>query len=232
MKNQLIYNLVDKFLMNDFSKVISEKVNAYNKENTTIFDVGCFQGNFSRNLKKQLKNYAQFYLFDPNPNLKLPDFDINQLAFSDSAGKQDYNLNTFFPSSGSSLNKITKEDKLWNFTRKLVTGSVKESFITFPVITNTIDDFCIEKNIKEITVLKIDVEGSEMKVLNGAKEILKNTKIIQVEILDTKKKYEEKYLEVKNLLENQYNFKIIEEKNIWSLGTLSNMRAVDALFIK
>ena len=36
MKNQLIYNLVDKFLMNDFSKVISEKVNAYNKENTTI----------------------------------------------------------------------------------------------------------------------------------------------------------------------------------------------------
>ena len=51
MKNQLIYNLVDKFLMNDFSKVISEKVNAYNKENTTIFDVGCFQGNFSRNLK-------------------------------------------------------------------------------------------------------------------------------------------------------------------------------------
>ena len=232
MKNQLIYNLVDKFLMNDFSKVISEKVNAYNKENTTIFDVGCFQGNFSRNLKKKLNNYAQFYLFDPNPNLKLSDFDINQLAFSDSVGKQDYNLNTFFPSSGSSLNKITKEDKLWNLTRKLVTGSVKKSFITFPVITNTIDDFCIEKNIKEITVLKIDVEGSEMKVLNGAKEILKNTKIIQVEILDTKKKYEEKYLEVKNLLENQYNFKMIEEKNIWSLGTLSNMRAVDALFIK
>ena len=44
----LIYKLVDKFLMNDFTKIISEIVNNSSKQNLNIFDIGCFQGNFSR----------------------------------------------------------------------------------------------------------------------------------------------------------------------------------------
>jgi len=231
MKNNLIYKLVDKFLMNDFSKIISKKLEVFNEKEPIIFDVGCFLGNFSRSLKKKLNNKAKFYLFDPNPNLKLKDFNTIQLAISDSTGNQNYNLNTFFPASGSSLNEIIKNDKLWNFTRKLITGSINKNFITFPVKTSTLDNFCNENDVKNITILKIDVEGSELKVLNGAREILKNTKLIQIEILDTKKKYTEKYLAVKDLLENQYNFKLIKEKKIWSLGMLSNMKAVDALFM-
>ena len=228
----MIYNLVDKFLMNDFTKYIAEEINKGDKTDINIFDVGCFQGNFSRSLKEKLNQQAKYFLFDPNPNLVLKDFDINRLAFSDIKGNQDYHLNNFFPASGSSLNKITKDDKLWNFTRKLVTGNIKKSFSSFSVKTNTLDNFCEENNIKKISVLKIDTEGSEMKVLNGGKNILQKTQIILVEILDTKKNFNQKYLDVNNLLENNYKFKNVKEKNIWSLGTLSNMKAVDALFIK
>ena len=218
--------------MNDFTKYIAEEINKGDKTDINIFDVGCFQGNFSRSLKEKLNQQAKYFLFDPNPNLVLKDFDINRLAFSDIKGNQDYHLNNFFPASGSSLNKITKDDKLWNFTRKLVTGNIKKSFSSFSVKTNTLDNFCEENNIKKISVLKIDTEGSEMKVLNGGKNILQKTQIILVEILDTKKNFNQKYLDVNNLLENNYKFKNVKEKNIWSLGTLSNMKAVDALFIK
>ena len=191
-----------------------------------------FSRKFFPKSKKKLNQQAKYFLFDPNPNLVLKDFDINRLAFSDIKGNQDYHLNNFFPASGSSLNKITKDDKLWNFTRKLVTGNIKKSFSSFSVKTNTLDNFCEENNIKKISVLKIDTEGSEMKVLNGGKNILQKTQIILVEILDTKKNFNQKYLDVNNLLENNYKFKNVKEKNIWSLGTLSNMKAVDALFIK
>ena len=228
----MLYNLVDKFLMNDFSKFIAEEINKGDKTDINIFDVGCFQGNFSRSLKEKLNQQAKYFLFDPNPNLALKDFDINRLAFSDIEGNQDYHLNNFFPASGSTLNKITKDDKLWNFTRKLVTGNIKKSFSSFSVKTNTLDNFCEENNIKKISVLKIDTEGSEMKVLNGGKNILQNTQIILVEILDTKRNFNQKYLDVNNLLESNYKFKNVKEKNIWSLGTLSNMKAIDALFIK
>ena len=56
----LIYKLVDKFLMNDFSKIISTIINDTPKKELIIFDVGCFQGNFSRALKKEIKKKQNF----------------------------------------------------------------------------------------------------------------------------------------------------------------------------
>lgn len=38
----------------------------------------------------------------------------------------------------------------------------------------TLDDFCHEKKIDSIDFLKLDVEGHELSVLNGAKNLLKN----------------------------------------------------------
>ena len=94
----LIYKFVDKFLMNDFSKIISQIVNDNHKTEITVFDVGCFQGNFSRSLKKSIKKKINFFLFDPNPNLKIKDFKYNELAFSNEKGLKKYHLNTFFSS--------------------------------------------------------------------------------------------------------------------------------------
>ena len=58
----LIYKLVDKFLMNDFSKTISKIVNNNSKDELTVFDVGCFQGNFSRSLQKEIKKKLIFFI--------------------------------------------------------------------------------------------------------------------------------------------------------------------------
>ena len=86
----LVYKLVDKFLMNDFSKPISTIINNNLKQEIVIFDVGCFQGNFSRSLKKKLKKNSSFHLFDPNPNLKIRDFQYREIAFSNSKGSKKF----------------------------------------------------------------------------------------------------------------------------------------------
>ena len=228
----LIYKFVDKFLMNDFSKTISKIVNNNPKNEITVFDVGCFQGNFSRNLQKEIKKNTNYFLFDPNPNLVIKDFQYQKLAFSNDKGTKKFYLNTFFPASGSSLNTIHVKDKLWNFTRKLVTGNFKKQFESFDVKTDTIDNFCEENSVNSIDILKIDTEGSEIEVLEGSKKMLNKTNIILIEVLDERKNFDEKYQRVIEILEKNHNFHKVLEKSIWSLGTLSNMKAMDILFKK
>lgn len=228
----LIYKFVDKFLMNDFSKIISKIVNYNPKKEITVFDVGCFQGNFSRNLRKEIKKKTNYFLFDPNPNLIIEDFQYQELAFSKDKGIKKFYLNTFFPASGSSLNTIHVKDKLWNFTRKLVTGNFKKQFESFDVRTDTIDNFCEENGVNFIDILKIDTEGSEIEVLEGSKKMLNKTNIILIEVLDERKNFDVKYQKVLEILEKNYNFNKVLEKSIWSLGTLSNMKAMDILFKK
>ena len=225
----LLYNLVYKFLMRDFS---DELINKLNSKKPVIFDVGCFIGNFSRNLKKKLnlKN-KNFYLFDANPNLKIKDFKYNNLVFSDKIQIRNFYLNEFFPSSGSSLKEDTKNDLKWNYTRKLITLSPNKGFKILKVKTNTIDNFCKNNKIIKIDILKIDVEGSELEVLKGSKKILNKTHLIQLEIYQNKKNFIKIEKKITTLLK-KYNFYKIGEKKIWSVSLFSNLIGKDVLFVK
>ena len=89
----MLYNFVDKYLMNDFSDLIINNLNDKSPESLTVFDIGCFKGNFSRSLKNKLKKDIKFFLFDPNPNLKIKDFSYHKIAFSDKSGSENYFLN-------------------------------------------------------------------------------------------------------------------------------------------
>ena len=228
----MLYALVDKFLMNDFTNLILDNLKKENTENI-IFDIGCFQGNFSRRLKKQIKTKnTHFFLFDPNPNLKISDFEYNKLALSNKEEVRDYFFNDFFPSSGSSLKTIAKDDKLWNFSRKLLSLNLNKGFSSHKIKTDTLDNFCINNKINKIDVLKIDAEGSELEILLGGKNMLKYTYMIQIEILGTKNNFTEVYSGICSFLKKNYNYRILIEKNIWSLKIFSNMKAKDVLFIK
>ena len=64
-----------------------------------------------------------------------------------------------------------------------------EEFEKIEVKTNTIDNFCKSKKIKNIDLLKIDAEGHEEYILKGAINLLKKNcvNIIYVEVLSKKK---------------------------------------------
>ena len=101
---------------------------------------------------------------------------------------------------------------MWNLTRKIITLKFWKDYSEHKVNTITLDKFCEEKKIKHIDILKIDVDGSELEVLLGGDKMLNMVKIILVEVNDTKSKFKEKFIEVKNLLEKKYNFKLIKQK--------------------
>ncbi len=228
-----LYYILDKFIMTDFTSVIAEKLNKYEKlDYVIVFDVGCYIGNFSRNLKKKLNKNTKFHLFDANPELKIIDFNYEKIAISDKTGTQNFFINNFLPHSGSSLNDIHVKDKWWNLTRKIVSGGMKKNFTSIKVKTETLDNYCQLNGIKNIDVLKIDTEGSELNVLNGANDILKTVKILALEILDETSKFDDKRSKIYKILKDRYGFNLISEKKMWSLGTFSKMKAVDALFEK
>ena len=224
-----LYNLVDKFLMRDFTELIIKNLKT---KKPVIFDVGCYIGSFSTNLQKKLNlKKNSFYLFDANPNLKVKNFKYYNEVFSNKIQKQNFYLNEFFPSSGSSLETDVKNDLKWNFTRRIVSLSFKKKFLSLKIKTNTLDNFCKVNKIKKIDILKIDVEGSELKVLEGSKKILDKTNIIQVEILQNKKNFDKIKNKVTILLK-KYNFYKISEKKIYSVSLFSNLKSSDLLFIK
>ena len=229
---KVAYNFVNLFFQNNFTNDIYDILNKSKPgKKINIFDIGSYLGNFSRELKKKIKNKYKlnFYLFDPNPFIKLKDFEYNCVGISDVISKKNYNYNNFFPSSGSGFNKITSNDLLWNISRKLITFNIFKKFSKFKVYTDTLDNFC--KKITKIDILKIDTEGHELEVLNGGKNILHNTNIIQVEIMEKKKNFRKKFKKVDNFLK-KYNFEIIKMKKIWSVSLFSNIKAIDVLYSK
>ena len=241
----IIYYLLNKIFMNE----VEEEILKYSsKGDKIVFDIGCFRGGFTKNFiknEKKLGMESTFFLFDPNPitkdylkpilqNEKIKYFN---LALDNSNSQKKFYLNKFFEPSGSSLNTTFRDDKKWKNTRKIFMQIFQpfkkiEDFSEISVQTQTLDNFCLEKKINNIDVLKIDTEGNELNVLKGAQKLLKQNKIniIYTEISETKKRFLEKEKSVVDFL-NSYNFELKKKYQIKSFSILSGLKASDNLFI-
>ena len=238
--DKLFYHLANYALQHSFEKEIIKLIK--NGKKLVVFDVGCYRAIFSKtilNLTNKTKH--KFYLFDINKKvknyikdlLKLKNVYYNEIALSNKNGIKNYNYNRFFESAGSSLSNIVKNDRRWNFSRKLIFKFLflkPKNFIKYKVPTITLDSFVRKNKIKIIDILKIDIEGSEYELLKGAKDTLKKNKIkiILVEIIDKKKNYFKKEKKILNLLKKR-NFILLKKANIWSISLLSNIKGGDYL---
>jgi len=217
------------------------------KKKLIIFDVGCYRGVFFIRLLNQLKERAKssrFYLFDINKNVKkyikdytkLRNISYQQVALSNKIGQAKYNFNRFFEASGSSLSNIYKGDSKWVGARKFILKILfqeTKDYISYSVPTITLDSFIIKNKIKEIDIIKIDVDGSEMDVLEGLKKSFKKNKIriLLTEINERpKNKYNLKVKKIKSFLEN-YNFKLIKINTMFVPEIFSDIKSGDYLFI-
>ena len=242
----LVYNLVDFFFMNNNEKEIFNYIKKNKKK--IVFDVGSFKGKFTEKILKIDKNSinSKFYLFDPNPNglkyikkLKKNNKNIyyNCIGLDNKIKKKIFHLNRFFEASGSSFQTILKNDKMWNNSRKKVLNLFNffnkkklEEFEKIEVKTNTIDNFCKSKKIKNIDLLKIDAEGHEEYILKGAINLLKNcVNIIYVEVLSKKNSFEFKKNKIISFL-NNFGFEFIKEYPIKSVSIMSDLKSSDLLF--
>ena len=239
---KLIYYILNYIFFHSLESKIIKILK--DKKKLVIFDVGCFRGTFSRKILHLIKKRKfKFYLFDVNKNTKryISDlllskhFRFNEVALSNKNGTAEFNYNSFFESSGSSLSPLYRDETKWIFSRKLILKILLQNtkdFTKYKVFTSTLDTFVKKNNIKSIDILKVDIEGSEYEFLKGARNTLKKNKvkIILLEISDKKKNYKKKEKKIISFLEKK-NFIFLNKHMNHSVALFSNVKSGDYLFI-
>ena len=152
-----------------------------------IFDVGSYKGEFVDTFVDEYKN-SKFYLFEPmqesffylkNKFKNKKNICIINRGVSDKNMVLELNVNvTSNASTFSELNNNAFFCKL----RKFLLGEKKLVIKKEICKLISLDEFVKKNNVKYIDLLKIDVEGFELKALKGAKNILKKTEYILIEI--------------------------------------------------
>ena len=151
------------------TRIINERV----PRNGTpvIFDVGANNGDWSAMVLKTNK-FSKIHAFEPQPALAAqiaatyPDIAVNNLAVGESSGQLD--LYDYVDHPGSQHASLLKGviDSIHGGTPRVTKVSVV-----------TLDEYCREHGVDHIDFLKIDVEGFELAVLRGAKEMLARGKV-------------------------------------------------------
>jgi len=126
------------------------------------FDVGANKGEYSSLILKKNPN-CKIYCFEPNKNLNI-DLKNNGLI-------NIYNYAVGNSDNICEINTNIQDPTQTSFHRTNI-NTIKEK-----VQTITIDDFCKNNSIEHISFLKIDTEGHELSVLEGASNMLTDNKI-------------------------------------------------------
>lgn len=155
-----------------------------------ILDVGAHHGESVAYLKP-LFSKASIFSFEPDPD----SFDILSasaidgvsyfnLALSDVDGTASFYRNKI--SHTNSLFKVNLDSRdsigIANATAENDTQYFEGFNEEVKVATARLDSFTKQHSIGQIDLLKIDVQGAECRVLMGARESLKNTRAIVMEI--------------------------------------------------
>ena len=131
-----------------------------------IFDIGANEGNYT-------KQYSRFpnstvFCFEPCRNTFNKLYENlgnkpNVMLYNSARGdKEEIKMLNMYSNSGyNSFLEFNQENA--------------EDFES--CVVNTVDNFCIQNNIEEIDIMKIDVQGYELQVLKGAKQMLTNRKV-------------------------------------------------------
>lgn len=174
----LIFDILSEF----HHKRICRHLNYLNIN--TIVDVGAHNGDFLLKLSK-LKNVRQMFAFEPQKKafviLKKKLSKQNCLFFKTALDEKPRYKDMFINklNTTTTLTKFNKQSiylKLKNF----LTLSKKNFLQKNKIKTSTLDIMLNKFNLKNC-LLKIDVEGYELKVLRGSKKKLKKIKFILIE---------------------------------------------------
>lgn len=141
----------------------------------TIFDLGA---NTGITIKKYLNYFPNAKIHAFEPTIEIEDelknnFSNNKNIILNFKAVSDKNASVIFYK-----NKINDTNSI--FPSVKIGASSDNACIneySYHVETITLDEYCLNNNINEIDILKMDIQGAELLALKGAEKLLKNKKI-------------------------------------------------------
>lgn len=132
----------------------------------TIYDIGAHKGDWTREHSEAFKD-VEFHMFEANPNLENP---FNGHAWHNIALSDKSDERIFYARNGTG-DSFYKEQSIYygEETSKLKVQSMR------------LDDYVRLNNLRSPDAIKIDTQGSELDILKGSEECLKNCKLLLME---------------------------------------------------
>lgn len=184
-------------LFTSFDEIYKSKLN----NSSIIFDIGANQGQSIERFKNLFPN-AQIHAFEPiqfefqKLNEKYhndPNIILNNLAVAEVSGERNFNITA--KTGNSSFNKIKPNTKWLKVRSKQFNTSENEYIKKIESVKiTTLDDYCKNNQINKIDLIKIDTQGYEDKILQGAKNILSDNIVSAIECEIMLDNVYEKYL--------------------------------------
>ena len=172
------------------------------KDGDCVFDIGAHIGYYSFLFSNLTGKTGNCYSFEPQKNL----FEIIKLTMKANGISNIIPFNTLLSNKTGKIKFFQAEDQ----SHSSVTASIGKSEAissSYDIDSITIDDFIRENKIPSVKLMKIDVEGAEFMVLEGAKESLKN-RIIKNLLIEL---HEEQLKELGSSIESLISY--LEEMN-------------------
>ena len=159
-----------------FSSLYKQKLNSIilhlldNKiEINNVYDVGAFRGEWTQLLKNTSLKNSNFFLFEANSENEVFLKNLGHTYFI--GVLSDRNKEVKF------LSKVHSGDSYFPEKTNFYEDEIKPKTL----VSTTLNDIQLKSNIPPPDFLKIDTQGSEIDILKGGNEILKNCKAILLE---------------------------------------------------
>lgn len=137
-------------------------------ESLTIFDVGANVGNYTLLLKEILGDKGVIHSFEPSHKT----FDKLKINVKNQTRIHLHNFGLGISNTNTILYSDSDESGLASIYKRRLDHFKIDMNQSEEIKIKTLDSFCIDQNIEHIHFLKLDVEGNELKVFEGASKML------------------------------------------------------------
>jgi FkbM family methyltransferase len=149
-----------------------------------VFDVGAHHGEAARRYVRIFRN-CRVFSFEPSPESFTELLSVN----SDQITAFDFGFSDRDGTATFHTNKTTATSSMFSLAEDAQSSWGVQGLQTQQIIQchfRSLDSFVAEKNIEQIDLLKLDVQGAEFKVLDGAQDTLGcgRVSVIQIELIN------------------------------------------------
>ena len=228
-ENFLLKRRLERAIKNNYEKELSI-INNFKNKNKSAVDVGVYRGVYSYKLSKQFKHV---YAYEPNPlifsyleknlNKIIKNLTLKNFALSNSSGT----VNLKIPYRSKSIFKDNVEELY-----KLGCATIHENKNYTDYDTVKVNKIKLDEDLKnfDIGFIKVDVEGHEKEVIEGAKNLIIKSKPILLIEIEEKHSGRPIYETINAICKLGYRPYLCKNKELYDLNKLKNLEQENNFF--